>query len=164
MKGKNIALVVMAIVICALAAALVYVARFGTKSVSAPTPTPTTSPTVTPKPSIDTTQPLSARVRVTTPKAGAVVTPSFAVKGEAPGNWFFEASFPIQVRDGEGSVIGRAVAQAKSDWMTTKQVPFEATVTVQSGYHGPATLILLKDNPSGLPEHDDSVSFDITVQ
>jgi len=42
-------------------------------------------------------------------------------------------------------------------------VPFTAQVTVED-YSGPATLVLLKDNPSGLPENDDSVSFSVVIQ
>lgn len=107
--------------------------------------------------------PLSSRVSVTTPLPGAVVGHSVPVSGKAPGNWFFEASFPIQVRDLNGNIVGRAVAQAQSDWMTTNLVPFAATVVIDAGFTGPATLILLRDNPSGLPENDDSVEFAITV-
>lgn len=111
-----------------------------------------------------TPPPLSSRVTVDVPKAGATVGKTFTVEGEAPGNWFFEASFPIQVRSAEGDVIGRAVAQAQSDWMTTELVPFKAAVTLSSNYTGSARLILLRDNPSGLPEHDDAVEIEITIK
>ncbi len=83
--------------------------------------------------------------------------------GEAPGNWFFEASFPIQVRDKGNNKVGQTTGQAQSDWMTTELVPFTAEITV-TGYSGPATLVLLKDNPSGLPENEDSVSIPIVIQ
>ncbi len=88
----------------------------------------------------------------------------FDVVGQAPGNWYFEASFPVQVRDEEGNVVGRAVAQAQGDWMTTGAVPFTASVTIDAAYHGAANLILLKDNPSGLPEHDDAVEISIVIE
>lgn len=111
-----------------------------------------------------TPPPLSSRVTVDAPKAGVTVGKTFTVEGEAPGNWYFEASFPIQVRSAEGDVIGRAVAQAQSDWMTTELVSFTTEVTLDGGYSGPATLILLRDNPSGLPEHDDALEVDIIVK
>ena len=85
------------------------------------------------------------------------------VAGLAPGPWFFEASFLMQVRDKEGNVIGRAVAQAQGEWMTEKQVTFTASMQTDATYHGEATLILLKNNPSGLPEHDDAVEIPIVV-
>ncbi len=114
------------------------------------------------KPAAD--QPLSARVITTTPKPNTTVGATFAVKGEAPGNWFFEASFPIQVRDKDSNVIARTFASALGEWMTTEQVGFSSTIIIEGGYKGPATLILLKDNPSGLPEHDDAVEIPITIQ
>ena len=107
--------------------------------------------------------PLHNRVIVTVPKSGASVTKDFDVVGEAPGQWYFEASFPIQVRDRDGNVVGRTHANALGEWMTEAQVKFNATVHVDS-YSGPATLILLKDNPSGLPENDDSIEIPIIVR
>lgn len=135
----------------------------------APAPVATSTPEtpveqvpVTPTPSTD--QPLSARVIVTTPAKNTTVGSTFAVKGQAPGNWFFEASFPLQVRDPDGNVIARTFASALGEWMTTEQVEFSSTIIIEGGYKGPATLILLKDNPSGLPEHEDAVEIAITIQ
>lgn len=135
------------------------------------TPTPVSAPTITspsdvvqPTTTMSTTpQPLHARVTVTSPKSGAVVKKTFVVAGSAPGNWFFEASFPVQVRDKDNSKIGQAIAQAQGDWMTTDLVTFTATITV-SNYSGPATLVLLRDNPSGLPENDDALEIPIVVK
>jgi hypothetical protein len=91
------------------------------------------------------------------------VAKQFTVSGEARGNWYFEASFPIKIQDANNNQVGAGIAQAQEEWMTTEFVPFIATVTVEN-YSGPATLVLLKDNPSGLPEHDDSVTFPVIVQ
>lgn len=110
------------------------------------------------------TQPLHAKVKVSSPKSGATVSHSFTVTGEAPGNWYFEASFPIKLITPDGDTVGTAIAQAQSDWMTTAQVQFTATVNVTLSYSGPATLALLKDNPSGLPENDDSLEIPIVIQ
>ncbi len=129
-------------------------------STSAATP-PITATSTTPV--ATTTQPLSARVVVTSFSAGASVPKVFTVSGRAPGPWYFEASFPIKVVDANNNFIGQGLAQAQSDWMTVSDVPFSATVTV-TGYSGPATLVLLKDNPSGMPENDDSVSIPIVIQ
>jgi hypothetical protein len=115
-----------------------------------------TTPTSTP--------PLSYTVMLDTPVFGAVVGKTFTVSGKAPGAWYFEASFPIQVRDDNGIVIARTYGQAQSNWMVDGLVAFSATTTIETSYSGPATLILLRDNPSGLPENDDSVSIPIVVQ
>ena len=110
-----------------------------------------------------TTETSSPLVRLTTPRPNAEIITPLIVTGEARGNWYFEASFPVEVQDANGNVVGQGLATAEGEWMTTEFVPFSAPVTIEN-YSGPATLVLIKDNPSGLPEHDDSVSFPITVQ
>ncbi len=128
---------------------------------SMPAPAPITA-TTTP-PVATSTQSLSARVVVTSPAPNATMPQTFIVTGKAPGPWYFEASFPIKVVDADNNFIGQGIAQAQSDWMTEGDVQFIATTTV-TGYSGPAILVLLKDNPSGLPENDDSVSIPIVIQ
>lgn len=135
------------------------------------TPAPVAAPTVSPSDTaVDVTpkkpagnEPLHTRVTVTSPKSGATVGKTFVVAGSAPGNWFFEASFPVQVRDKDNSKIGQGVAQAQGDWMTTDLVTFTTTISV-SNYKGPATLVLLRDNPSGLPENDDALEVPIVIE
>ncbi|RJQ33729.1 hypothetical protein C4568_03980 [Candidatus Parcubacteria bacterium] len=108
-------------------------------------------------------KPLSSRVVVTSPQAKQLLGHMFTVAGVAPGPWFFEAQFPMQVRDMEGNVVGRATATAQGEWMTTELVTFTATMQIDATFHGDAKLILIKDNPSGLPEHDDAVEIPITI-
>jgi hypothetical protein len=107
--------------------------------------------------------PLSERVTVKVPRADTTVESSFEVSGMAPGQWFFEGSFPVQLRDANNDLVVNTYATADGEWMTTELVPFHATVEA-GNYAGPATLVLLRDNPSGLPENDDSVSVPIVVQ
>jgi Immunoglobulin-like domain of bacterial spore germination len=107
---------------------------------------------------------LHERVVVSFPKVGAAVSRNFTVTGEAPGNWFFEGSAPMMVRDPEGSKIAQGIITAQGDWMTTGLVKFSGDLKVNLAYSGPAVLVLLKDNPSGLPEHDDSLEISIEVQ
>ncbi len=103
-------------------------------------------------------------ITVSTPPPGAVTGKEFLVQGKARGTWFFEASFPVEVLDRNGERLVVAIAQAEREWMTTEFVPFSVTVRVPETYIGPATLVLRKDNPSGLPEHDASVSYPITIE
>jgi hypothetical protein len=103
-------------------------------------------------------------ITVETPFPGAVTGKEFSVIGEARGTWFFEASFPVELIDKDGKTLAIAVAQAQGEWMTEEFVPFKATIKAPDSYIGPATLVLHKDNPSGLPEHDASISFPITVE
>ncbi len=104
------------------------------------------------------------QIIVESPFPGAVTGKEFLVTGRARGTWYFEASFPIELVDKNGTRIATGIAQAQSEWMTEDFVAFKATVRAPASYIGPATLILRKDNPSGLPEHDASVSFPITVE
>lgn len=103
-------------------------------------------------------------IQVDNPSPGAVTGKSFTVTGTARGPWYFEASFPIDVLDGSGSVLTTGIATAEGEWMTTEFVSFSAPVTVPATYIGPATLVLRNDNPSGLPENARSVSFPITIE
>jgi hypothetical protein len=91
------------------------------------------------------------------------LTSPLTLSGEVPGNWSFEASFPVQLTDDDGNVLAEGVAQLEGDWMTEEMVPFSVTLTFDPPAEGTAGfLILKKDNPSGLPENDDSVSIPVT--
>lgn len=103
-------------------------------------------------------------IQVTTPFPGAVVGKQFSIIGSARGVWFFEGSFPIEIDGANGAPIARAIAKANGDWMTNAFVPFTASITLPDTYIGPATVLLKKDNPSGLTEKDALVAFPITVE
>lgn len=94
--------------------------------------------------------------------SGQPITSPLSVSGEVPGNWSFEASFPVRLTDEDGAVVAEAVAQLEGDWMTDEMVPFRVTFTFDIPPGGHGFLLLVKDNPSGLPEHDDSVSIPVT--
>jgi hypothetical protein len=96
-------------------------------------------------------------IRVTSPKAYAVVGSPVTIRGEAKGSWFFEGSFPVRVVDGNGVTLGTAPAQALGEWMTTESVPFEATISFAAPDTATGTLVLEKDNPSGLHENADEL-------
>ena len=106
----------------------------------------------------------SDHIVVDVPKPGDAIGKTFTVSGKARGTWFFEASFPVVLMDTSGNVLWQGPAQAEGEWMTEDFVPFSVTVTLTSSYTGSATLVLKRDNPSGLPEHDASVSFPIILQ
>lgn len=101
---------------------------------------------------------------VDSPKPGETVGQVFSVSGSARGYWFFEASFPVEILDNEGAVIGQGIAQAEGDWMTEEFVPFKARVELANPYYGDLFIVLKKDNPSGEPENDASVRFPAVIQ
>lgn len=103
---------------------------------------------------------------VTGPLPGTLVKSPLKVTGRARGTWFFEASFPVELKDANGQPLAIAPAQALSDWMTTDWVPFEVTLTfsVTATTTNTGTLILHKDNPSGEPQNDDSRSVPVKLK
>ncbi len=106
-------------------------------------------------------------ILVTNPEPNTVVDNPITITGEARGYWFFEASFPIVVTDWKGLIIGEGYATADSDWMTEDYVPFTATVSYDLPADTPymrGYLILMKDNPSGLPEHDAAIDIPILFE
>jgi hypothetical protein len=103
-------------------------------------------------------------VTIDTPTPGAVTGKTFTIKGKARGTWYFEASFPVEVLDKNGNRLAAKPAQAQGDWMTQEFVPFSVELTVPQSYIGPATIVLHKDNPSGDPAKDASVSYPITIE
>lgn len=106
-------------------------------------------------------------VVIDAPKQGSEISSPLKVTGKARGTWFFEASFPVVLTDANGKTIAQAPAKALGDWMTTDWVAFEATLTfdtsgIADGSRG--TLILKKDNPSGLPANDDSRQIPVILK
>lgn len=103
-------------------------------------------------------------IRVAQPLPGAAVNRSFTISGEARGGWFFEASFPMEILDAGGNTLLTGFIEAEGEWMTSEFVSFSTTTRIAGSYTGPATLVLHRDNASGLPEHDKSVSIPITIR
>jgi len=130
--------------------------------------TPSTSTGVKPGSSGFTYQNASADIIIVDlPFPDAVTGKEFSVRGKARGPWFFEASFPVFLLDKNNNQIAEAIATVEpptTNWMTNDFVPFKADIITPKSYIGPATLVLMKDNPSGDPAHDASVSFLITVE
>jgi hypothetical protein len=100
------------------------------------------------------------------PIAEQTVTSPLKLSGRARGSWFFEASFPVILTNWDGLIIASGTATTKSDWMTEKLVPFEATLEFKndSPVSNRASLILKKDNPSGLPENDDALEITVFLK
>ena len=101
---------------------------------------------------------------LTTPQPDEVVSSPLQVSGEAYGTWYFEASFPIELRDANNNLVTQAIAQAQSDWMVEDFVAFEAMLTFGQPQTPAGRLILKKDNPSGLPEFDQQVEIPVRFQ
>lgn len=118
-------------------------------------------------------------IRLKTPRPNEIIKSPLVIEGEARGYWFFEASFPVLLTDWDVEIIAEHYAEAQSEWMTEEFVPFKAELRFSaeggsaSGGKNPSfaapfskrgTLILKKDNPSGLPEHDDALEIPIRFE
>ncbi len=127
---------------------------------STPIILPTEVTTTTPQAKEDT---LANKINVLTPLPEGTVKSPLTISGEARGTWYFEASFPIELLDTNGKRLAVMPAQAQGEWMTENFVPFTATLTWASTSTTATSgvLILHKDNPSGLPEHDEELRIPV---
>jgi len=96
-------------------------------------------------------------IKVFKPRPSEEVISPLQITGEARGYWYFEASFPVELRDANGNVLVSYYATAEDEWMTEEFVPFKTTLEFAEPTTAAGVLILRKDNPSGLPEHDDAL-------
>ncbi len=90
------------------------------------------------------------------------ISSPLTITGEVPGNWSFEASFPVVLVDWDGLIIAEQPATLQGDWMTTDYVPFSVTLEFDNpSLNKNGAVIFRKDNPSGLPENDDAVEIPV---
>lgn len=92
-------------------------------------------------------------IRIKTPRPHMTIQSPIRISGEARGTWYFEASFPVKLLDANDTVLAQVPAQAQDEWMTKEFVPFEAKLLFTTPQTKTGTLVLEKDNPSGLPEY-----------
>jgi len=102
-------------------------------------------------------------IKVDSPQPNQEIQSSFVVEGEARGYWFFEATFPIKLLDKDGNLLEQTFAQAQGEWMTEDFVPFKSVLTFSVSEDQEGTLVLEKDNPSGLPENADEIRIPVML-
>ena len=103
----------------------------------------------------------NSTLRITVPSVGQKISSPLHIQGEAKG-WYFEASFPVQILDKNGKVIGQGIAQAETDWMVDAFVPFKGTIDFNAVPGEKGEVVFRKDNPSGLPKNDAEVRVPVT--
>lgn len=107
--------------------------------------------------------PITNQSTITTPLSNAIIKSPLTVKGTVPQGWMFEGVFSIKLLDQNRKPI--ALAQGKEiipgSSYGTLPIEFTSSITFQTnatqGY-----LVLDKDNPSGLPEKNES--FEIPIR
>lgn len=112
---------------------------------------------------------VSDLIRLDSPVANGVIESPLVIEGEARGQWYFEATFPIVLTNWDGLIIAEGFATAEGEWMTEEFVPFSAELEFENpwsegdpDFMKRGFLILQKSNPSGLPEND--AALEIQVQ
>jgi hypothetical protein len=103
-------------------------------------------------------------ITIAEPRPNAVISSPLTISGKARGTWFFEASFPILLEDEQGREIARGVATAQGEWMTEEFVIYTAELTFAKPDSTKGTLVLKKDNPSGMPENDNALRVPVIFE
>lgn len=105
---------------------------------------------------------------LTNPVPLGVITDPLLISGEARGTWYFEGDFPVVLTDWNGLIIAEGFVTAQEEWMTEEFVPFAGSLEFVSPYNAGdpdfmknGSLILQKDNPSGLPEFDEALEIPV---
>lgn len=76
------------------------------------------------------------------------VKPKQIITGEVPGYWFFEGSFPVELRKASGETFATVIAKTNQDWMVTTNVKFEIILPASFTYTGVGSILFKKDDPS----------------
>jgi hypothetical protein len=106
-------------------------------------------------------------IRVDYPRPNQVFSDlKIAIAGQARGTWFFEGSFPIEIKSLDNSVTyADGFATAQGEWMTEDFVAFNSEIEISHiSYRGKVNLILKKDNPSDMREFDDQLVIPIELK
>jgi len=101
-------------------------------------------------------------ITVNYPQPNDEIESPLTVLGEARGYWFFEGDFPVVLTDWDGLIIAEGIARAQGAWMTDDFVPFDVILEFEKpSYNNKGTLILKRDNPSGLLENEEALEIPI---
>ena len=96
-------------------------------------------------------------IRVNVPRPNQTINSPLMIEGEARGIWFFEGDFPVKLLDQNDNVVAVGIASAQGEWMTEDFVPFTVMLEFNAPSDKKGKLVLIKDNPSGLPENDNQL-------
>ncbi|MDD4901967.1 MAG: GerMN domain-containing protein [Patescibacteria group bacterium] len=105
-------------------------------------------------PNLPTADNVAAEITISSPASNGIVSSPLSIAGEARGNWYFEAVFPIKLIGENGQVIAQGQATAQADWMSPDFVPFKAELKFDPGTSTIGMLVFANDNPSGLPQNE----------
>ncbi len=104
------------------------------------------------------------RLRIVNPSPHQLIANPLEIIGQAKGDWYFEASFPIKLLDANNNEVAHITAQAQGDWTTSNFVPFTAKLKFNKPTTSTGTLIFQRDNPSGLIKQAEIVTVPVRFE
>ncbi len=93
-----------------------------------------------------------------------IISPETVSGSVAGGGWFFEATFPVEIVDGDGTILGQGQARAQSDWESTGTVLFTGSIPFSGPRSTTGTIVFSKDNPSGDSEKGESFGVPVRFE
>lgn len=102
-------------------------------------------------------------IRVISPTEGTSVNSGFTMEAMIPGNWSYEATIDFRLESMDGELIAVSTATTSEDWMTTDPVLFSGEIIYNITADTTAKIVIVKANPSGLPENADSYEWTIEL-
>jgi len=103
-------------------------------------------------------------IQVTSLRPNQLIASPLTITGQARGTWYFEANFPLELQDANGTVLVTAFGTATGEWMTEDFVPFTAELTFTQPTTPTGNLIIKNSNPSGLPENEKTLRIPVKFQ
>ncbi|WP_157893283.1 Gmad2 immunoglobulin-like domain-containing protein [Salegentibacter sediminis] len=98
---------------------------------------------------------ISDLIKIELAVRGKTIESPLEIKGEARGNWFFEATAPVELLDGNFRSLGRSYIEVVgSNWMTEEFVAFKGSIDFKKPDTENGYLLLKNGNASGKPELD----------
>ena len=104
---------------------------------------------------------VARNISVDFPASRDRISSPLKVRGRARGSWFSEGVFPVQLIDADNRVLASGQAMASGEWMTENFVEFTAELVFIPGQSKTATLVLFRENPSGLPENAEQLEIPV---
>ena len=71
------------------------------------------------------------------------------VTGSVQGGYFFEANIQVNILDSNKKLLRAGNGNAKTEWMTSDPVGFDAVLDFTKLHKGPAYIEIHNDNPAG---------------
>ncbi len=101
-----------------------------------------------------------AAFTLTSPLPNSTVDCKFQIVGDMPSEWFFEGTFPYEIRVG-GELVHEGNVQTEDDWTEKSILHFVADVDCKDKCTGDGEIVLKNANPSGLTKNDDSYTIPV---